>query len=145
MLKVTGDDHRGRRFALIIDEAHSSQSGRTAGAMNATQGDTAYADDEEPDAEDVVNAAIEKRMAARKMMTNASYFAFTATPKNKTLEMFGEALPPDAQGKVRHKPFHSYTMKHGYRRAFHSGCAQELHPGAELLWTGQEGGRRPAV
>jgi type I restriction enzyme R subunit len=44
-----------------------------------------------PDPEDTVNAALERRMAARKMLTNASYFAFTATPKNKTLEMFGEA------------------------------------------------------
>jgi type I restriction enzyme R subunit len=46
-----------------------------------------------------VNAALEKRMAARKMLTNASYFAFTATPKNKTLEMFGEPLPPDARAR----------------------------------------------
>jgi len=45
------------------------------------------------------------------MLANASYFAFTATPKNKTLEMFGEPLPPDAEGKVKHRPFHSYTMK----------------------------------
>ena len=37
-----------------------------------------------------------------------AYFAFTATPKNKTLEMFGEPLPPDAEGKVKHKPFHHY-------------------------------------
>jgi hypothetical protein len=57
-------------------------------------------------------------MAARKMMTNASYFAFTATPKNKTLEMFGDALPPDAEGKVRHKPFHSYTMKQAMEEHF---------------------------
>ena len=40
-------------------------------------------------------------MQARKLLTNASYFAFTATPKNKTLEMFGQPLPPDAEGKVR--------------------------------------------
>jgi type I restriction enzyme, R subunit len=38
------------------------------------------------------------------MLTNASYFAFTATPKNKTLEMFGESLPPDAEGKIKHRP-----------------------------------------
>ena len=66
----------------------------------------------------MVNNAIEQRMAARKMMTNASYFAFTATPKNKTLEMFGDALPPDAEGKVKHKPFHSYTMKQAVEEHF---------------------------
>jgi len=121
VLKVIGDEHRGRKFAIIIDEAHSSQSGKTAASMSATLGaaaDGAEGDGDEADAEDVVNAAIEQRMAARKMMTNASYFAFTATPKNKTLEMFGDALPPDAQGKVRHKPFHSYTMKQAVQEHF---------------------------
>mgnify|MGYP003344968361 CR=1 FL=1 len=48
-----------------------------------------------------VNEALAKRIAARKMLANASYFAFTATPKNKTLEMFGDPLPPDAEGKVK--------------------------------------------
>ena len=71
-----------------------------------------------PDPEDTVNEALEKRMAARKMLANASYFAFTATPKNKTLEMFGEPLPPDAEGKVKHRPFHSYTMKQAIEEGF---------------------------
>jgi type I restriction enzyme R subunit len=57
-------------------------------------------------------------MAARKMLTNASYFAFTATPKPKTLEMFGEPLPQDAEGKVKHKPFHCYTMKQAIEERF---------------------------
>jgi type I site-specific restriction-modification system R (restriction) subunit len=57
-------------------------------------------------------------MQARKMLTNASYFAFTATPKNKTLEMFGQPLPPDAQGKVKHRPFHIYTMKQAIQEGF---------------------------
>lgn len=120
-LKVIGDEHRGRKFAIIIDEAHSSQSGKTAASMSATLGETAdggQGDGEDVDAEDVVNNAIEQRMAARKMMTNASYFAFTATPKNKTLEMFGDALPPDADSKVKHKPFHSYTMKQAVEEHF---------------------------
>jgi type I restriction enzyme R subunit len=52
------------------------------------------------------------------MLANASYFAFTATPKNKTLEMFGEPLPPDAEGKVKHRPFHSYTMKQAIEERF---------------------------
>ena len=118
VLKVIGDEHRGRHFAIIIDEAHSSQSGKTAASMSETLGDASAGTDTEADPEDVVNDAIEKRMAARKMMTNASYFAFTATPKNRTLEMFGEALPPDAQGKVKHQPFHSYTMKQAVQEGF---------------------------
>jgi type I restriction enzyme R subunit len=71
-----------------------------------------------PDPEDTVNEALEKRMASRKMLTNASYFAFTATPKPKTLEMFGDPLPPDAEGKVKHQPFHGYTMKQAIDEGF---------------------------
>jgi type I restriction enzyme R subunit len=52
------------------------------------------------------------------MLTNASYFALTATPKSKTLEMFGDPLPPDAEGKVKHQPFHSYTMKQAIEERF---------------------------
>ena len=74
--------------------------------------------EEQVDPEDTVNNALEARMAARKMMPNASYFAFTATPKHKTLEMFGIALPPDAQGKVKHRPFHSYTIKQAVQERF---------------------------
>jgi len=108
----------GKTFAIVIDEAHSSQGGKTSAAMSKALGDTAGDEDEESDPEDTVNDALEKRMAARKMLTNASYFAFTATPKNKTLEMFGEALPPDAEGKIKHKPFHSYTMKQAVEERF---------------------------
>ncbi|TLU85965.1 MAG: type I restriction endonuclease subunit R [Chlorobium sp.] len=107
-----------RTFAIIIDEAHSSQGGKTSAAMSQALAGKNTSDAEEPDPEDTVNEALEKRMAARKMLTNASYFAFTATPKNKTLEMFGEALPPDAEGKVKHRPFHSYTMKQAIDEGF---------------------------
>ena len=110
-----------KRFAIVIDEAHSGQGGKTSAAMGKALGegaDTAAGDGEERDAEDVVNAALEARMAARKMLTNASYFAFTATPKNKTLEMFGEPLPPDAEGKVKHRPFHHYSMKQAVQERF---------------------------
>jgi type I restriction enzyme R subunit len=112
-----------RTFAIVIDEAHSSQGGRTSAAMS--QALTAAGDSESdnsgcdgPDPEDTVNEALERRMTARKMLKNSSYFAFTATPKNKTLEMFGEALPPDAEGKVKHRPFHSYTMKQAVEEGF---------------------------
>jgi type I restriction enzyme, R subunit len=110
-----------KRFAIIIDEAHSGQGGKTSAAMGKALGEgagAAAADDDEENAEDVVNAALEARMAARKMLTNASYFAFTATPKNKTLEMFGEPLPPDAEGKIKHRPFHNYSMKQAVQERF---------------------------
>jgi type I restriction enzyme R subunit len=112
LLKEIGDAHRGRSYAIIIDEAHSSQGGKTASAMSEALADAAE------DPEDVVNGELQRRMDARKMLTNASYFAFTATPKNKTLEMFGEALPPDAEGKIPHRPFHSYTMKQAVQEGF---------------------------
>lgn len=109
----------GKRFAIVIDEAHSSQGGKTSAAMSeALSGGARAADGAEADPEDTVNEALERRMAARKMLQNASYFAFTATPKNKTLEMFGEALPPDAEGKVKHRPFHAYTMKQAVEEGF---------------------------
>ena len=80
-----------RNYAIIADEAHSSQSGRTAGKLKevlATGGDDA---DVEPTHEDKVNAAVE----ARKGSANLSYYAFTATPKTKTLEIFGRLPKPD--------------------------------------------------
>ncbi len=108
---------RGKSFAILIDEAHSSQGGKTSAAMSQVLGD-AKNEDEGQDAEDTVNEALEKRMAARKLLANASYFAFTATPKNKTLEMFGEPLPPDPEGRIKHRPFHSYTMKQAIEEGF---------------------------
>jgi type I restriction enzyme, R subunit len=106
--EIAGDGAK-KTFAIVIDEAHSSQGGKTSSAMNEALGG---------DPEDTVNDALERRMQARKMLTNASYFAFTATPKNKTLEMFGQPLPPDAEGKVKHRAFHSYTMKQAVQEGF---------------------------
>ena len=108
ILDEIGDQHRDRTFAILIDEAHSSQGGRPSAAVSEALSDP----------EDTVNDALEKRMEARKMLARASYFAFTATPKNKTLEMFGQPLPPDPEGKVKHKPFHSYTMKQAVQEGF---------------------------
>jgi type I restriction enzyme R subunit len=105
-----------KTFAIVIDEAHSSQGGKTSAAMSEAL--TSKAKDDEKEPEDTVNEALEKRMAARKMLKNASYFAFTATPKPRTLEMFGIALPADAEGKVKHRPFHSYTMKQAIEERF---------------------------
>jgi len=107
ILDEIGDQHRDRRFAIVIDEAHSSQGGKTSAAVSEALADP----------EDTINDALEKRMQARKMLTNASYFAFTATPKNKTLEIFGEPIP-GAEGKQAHRPFHSYTMKQAIQEGF---------------------------
>jgi len=111
ILDEIGDEHRGRTFAILIDEAHSSQGGRAAAKMNIALSEQGGEDEEE-----TVEDAINRIMEARKMLPNASYFAFTATPKNKTLEIFGEAYPEGDQ--VRHRPFHCYTMKQAIQEGF---------------------------
>ena len=110
VLPEIGEDHKDRHFAIIIDEAHSSQNGKTAGKMNMTL--SAIMSDPDMDNEDKINAMCE----GKKLLTNASYFAFTATPKNKTLETFGNAYV-DA-GEVKHRPFHVYTMKQAIQEGF---------------------------
>jgi type I restriction enzyme R subunit len=111
ILDDIGTLHRDRRFAIIIDEAHSSQGGKAAAALNAALTGADDGDEDET-VEDKINALME----SRKMLPNASYFAFTATPKNKTLEIFGEAFPEG--DKVKHRPFHSYTMKQAIEEGF---------------------------
>ena len=106
-----GSEHRGRSFAIIIDEAHSSQGGRTSSAISlALAGSGAEEDDETT--EDRIN----RIMVARKFLPNTSYFAFTATPKNKTPEIFGEPCPEG--GETKHRAFHSYTMKQAIQEGF---------------------------
>lgn len=101
------DDLTDRNFAVIIDEAHSSQSGSASDKLNMTLG----AEDEEvpEDLQDKILAA----MKGRKMSQNASYFAFTATPKPATLEKFGRQGP---DGKFH--PFHLYSMKQAIEEKF---------------------------
>ena len=112
ILDEIGSEHRGRRFAIVIDEAHSSQGGRTSAALSMALS-TAGAEEDDETLEDKIN----RLMEAKKLLPNASYFAFTATPKNKTLEIFG-APEPQADGTVRHRPFHSYTMKQAIQEGF---------------------------
>ncbi|MDO9552939.1 type I restriction endonuclease subunit R [Rhodonellum sp.] len=103
-------DLSDKRFAVIIDEAHSSQSGTAAGKMNQAMGNTSEENEEEErDPQDIILEA----MRSRKMRGNASYLAFTATPKNNTLERFGVK---QADGK--HKPFHLYSMKQAIEEGF---------------------------
>ncbi len=80
ILDEIGSEHRGRRFAIVIDEAHSSQGGRTSAAMATALSEAGGAEDDET-LEDQVN----RLMEAKKLLPNASYFAFTATPKGVAL------------------------------------------------------------
>ena len=100
-------DLSDKRFAVIIDEAHSSQSGSAADKMNQALGDSA-----DPDAEDAQDKILQA-MKSRKMRGNASYLAFTATPKNTTLEKFGHRQPDGS-----FVPFHLYSMKQAIEEGF---------------------------
>ncbi len=112
ILDEIGNEQRGRSFAIIIDEAHSSQGGRTSAAMTQALSEAGEVGDEET-YEDRINRVME----SRRLLDNASYFAFTATPKNKTLEIFG-APDPQPDGSVRHYAFHSYSMKQAIQEGF---------------------------
>lgn len=109
-----------RNYAVIIDEAHSSQGGEASRKMTeALAGKNLSPEDEEkveteienavPDEEDTIREVIRKRGPQK----NISIFAFTATPKAKTLEVFGTT---DAEGKP--KPFHLYSMKQAIEEGF---------------------------
>ena len=100
-------DVSSHNFAVIIDEAHSSQSGIAADKLNATVQKDADTDGSDTD------ALLEKLMKDRKMSTNCSYFAFTATPKRETLERFGSQ---DLEGKFH--PYHLYSMKQAIEEGF---------------------------
>lgn len=110
VLPEIGAEHKDHKFAIIIDEAHSGQSGKNSAQMNLAL--SGLASDDEMDNEDKINAMME----GRKLLTNASYFAFTATPKNKTLETFG--VPYQDGDKIKHRPFHVYTMKQAIQEGF---------------------------
>ena len=107
-----GSAQRGRRFAIIIDEAHSSQGGSMSAAMAEALSEAGEAPQDET-VEDQINRLVE----SRKLLANASYFAFTATPKNKTLEIFGEP-DPQPDGTTRFRAFHNYSMKQAIQEGF---------------------------
>ena len=111
ILEAIGSDLKNKRFGIIIDEAHSSQNGSLSAKMNIALSGNAGGD--EMDLEDRLNQIIE----GRKMVKNANYYAFTATPKNKTLQMFGVPFEqPD--GETGYRPFHEYTMKQAIEEGF---------------------------
>ncbi|MBQ6774490.1 MAG: type I restriction endonuclease subunit R [Synergistaceae bacterium] len=115
--------HRGRRFAVIIDEAHSGQGGRNSIEMTRTL-------NSDSDDEDAINFLVE----SRKLLKNASYFAFTATPKNKTLEIFGtpyqdsDSDSESESGIIKHRAFHVYTMKQAIQEGFILDVLQNYTP-----------------
>ncbi|HEX9000064.1 MAG TPA: type I restriction endonuclease, partial [Blastocatellia bacterium] len=116
VLDRIGEEHRGKNFAIIIDEAHSSQGGRTAAAMSMALSESGLKTDNEEPQEETTEDKINRIIESRKLVPNASYFAFTATPKNKTLEIFG--IPYRVGDEVKHRPFHSYTMKQAIQEGF---------------------------
>jgi type I restriction enzyme R subunit len=108
-------DLGGKKFALLIDEAHSSQGGKTTAKMHmALSGAPGDDEDDEESVEDAVNKLIE----SRKMLSNASYFAFTATPKNRTLELFGERFIEGGEARYRSPEELTYTTKQAIQEGF---------------------------
>lgn len=119
ILDAVSADYKNKKFAIIIDEAHSSQNGSLAAKMNIAVSGNVYDDDDE--FEDKLNTIIE----GKKMAPNASYFAFTATPKNKTLEMFGKKMFDEHgnpilndDGTQKANPHYVYTMKQAIEEKF---------------------------
>src|SRR5690606_18243167 len=111
-----------RKYAVLIDEAHSSQGGEASKKMKevlaakdlamAAEEEATYGDDNYS-GEDMVREQVEKSAAARGQQDNISFFAFTATPKYKTLQVFG------VKGKDgKPKPFHLYSMRQAIEEGF---------------------------
>jgi len=119
IVSTIGKECKGSKFAIIIDEAHSSQNGRLSAKMSiVVSGNEA---DDEDYFEDKINALIK----GRKMAGNASYFAFTATPKNKTLENFGREMIDRDGVPIRNdnderqfEPHYVYTMKQAIEEGY---------------------------
>ena len=111
ILETIGSEMKHKRFGIIIDEAHSSQNGSMSAKMNIAL--SGNAGEDSMDLEDKLNAIIE----GRQMVKNANYYAFTATPKNKTLQMFGTPFE-QPEGEIGHRPFHEYTMKQAIEEGF---------------------------
>ncbi|MEW2623974.1 type I restriction endonuclease [Streptomyces sp. NPDC048106] len=109
---------KGTRFAIIVDEAHSSQSGDAATAVRAALRDLGL--DSDSDDEGATTVTVDDRLTAkaveRSRAANLSYFAFTATPKAKTLELFGTAGTEN--GRTVYRPFHTYSMRQAVEEGF---------------------------
>ena len=115
ILDEIGSSLKNKSFAIVIDEAHSSQNGEMASSMAASVSGNAQELNEDGEVEDTEDR-IHRIIKGRKLAKNANYYAFTATPKNKTLEMFGEEYT--TAGGVTYAPFHEYTMKQAIEEKF---------------------------
>jgi type I restriction enzyme R subunit len=108
----------GKNFAVIIDEAHSSQTGESSKSLKqvleATSLDEAEKEDDDSKEESLEDMVLKEMRSRRSKTTNISFFAFTATPKQKTLEIFGMQNPVD--GKFY--PFSLYSMKQAIEEGF---------------------------
>ncbi|KEQ12598.1 hypothetical protein GZ77_19025 [Endozoicomonas montiporae] len=136
-----------RRYAVIADEAHSSQTGSTARKLkevlmvDASDKSAEDGDEDKPlSSEDVLDAALSRTSAARKGSSNLNYYAFTATPKEKTLQLFGRLPNPNEPASDKNLPeaFHVYSMRQAIEEGVHSRCAEKLHQLQSGVSTGTE-------
>ncbi|KEQ12605.1 Restriction endonuclease, type I, EcoRI, R subunit/Type III [Endozoicomonas montiporae] len=111
-----------RRYAVIADEAHSSQTGSTARKLKEVlMVDSDDVDEDKPlSSEDVLDAALSRTSAARRGSSNLNYYAFTATPKEKTVQLFGRLPNPNEPASKKNKPeaFHIYSMRQAIEEGF---------------------------
>lgn len=111
----------GKRFAVVVDEAHSSQTGEGVKDLHLVLtsdeqlAEALKKDDELRETDDPIESELEKIQKARQKLPHLSFFAFTATPKDKTLELFGV---PDKSVKKGFRPFHQYTMRQAIAEGF---------------------------
>ena len=133
ILDEIGSSLKDKRFAIIIDEAHSSQNGSlSANLATGISGNAAPVIPLHPEetsigmvaeelaqcgAPEDIEDKIHRIIKGRKMAKNANYYAFTATPKNKTLEMFGDKVERIGLDPL-YIPFHEYTMKQAIEEGF---------------------------
>lgn len=105
-----------RNYVVIADEAHSSQTGSTARQLKEVLSIDSKGDDDELSSEDILDAAVASRRASQ----NLSYLAFTATPKTKTLELFGRLPDPSLPASKTNKPqaYHVYSMRQAIEEGF---------------------------
>ena len=119
------DNHAGKRFAIIVDEAHSSQSGKSAEKLKAALADTDEALKEMAEIEERSEAELKDEMDVmlETLLTqgkhkNQYFYAFTATPKPKTLQTFGIQCGVDKEGKPMYSAYHHYSMRQAIDEGF---------------------------
>ena len=119
------DNHKGKKFAIIVDEAHSSQSGKSAEKLKAALADTDEAlkemaeveEKSEEEIKDEMDVMVETLLTQGKHK-NEYFYAFTATPKPKTLQTFGVVIGKDENGNDIYDAFHHYSMRQAIDEGF---------------------------